>query len=479
MKKSKFFTTVFFACAFALFSGACAQSEHGLAGAAEVVNVDAPFEMPAIIPPAFPARDFSITDFGAKSGEDFDNTKSIAAAIDACSRAGGGRVVVPAGLWRTGAVRLKSNVNLFLSENAELRFYGDPQRYLPAVQSSWEGLECFNYSPLVYAFGCENIAITGSGTLRAEMETWTKWMGRSPAHAAALRRLYDMGAADVPVAERQMAVGENNLRPQFIQFNRCKNILLEGIKIRESPFWTIHIFMSENGVLRNLDVRALGHNNDGVDLEMSRNFLVENCTFNQGDDAIVVKAGRNRDGWRLNTPSENIVVRNCTVGAGHGLIVIGSELSGGVRNVYAENCRMLNSPLAQSLRVLTIKTNYRRGGFVENVFLKNIRAGKLKSSVFFLHTGVFYQWKDFPDYEKRITKIDNIRLENIECEESSSAYDITGDTTLPPRNVVLKNVKIGRVVNFLRKLENCPDLKVENLAYGQLLGSIDKPAKKK
>lgn len=475
MKYTKTLPTLCAALA-AVFGSACEQTQQ--TKQPEIVDANVPFDMPAIVPPTFPDRDFPITDFGAKEGENADNTKAFAAAIDACNKAGGGRVVVPAGLWKTGAIHFKSNVNLYLSENSEVRFSGDPQKYLPAVQSSWEGLECFNYSPLVYAFECENVAITGSGTLRAEMGTWLKWMNRPQAHMDALRKLYDMGSTDVPVEKRQMAVGENHLRPQFLQFNRCKNILLDGFKIRESPFWTIHIFKSQNGVLRNLDVKALSHNNDGVDFEMSKNFLVENCKFCQGDDAIVIKSGRNRDGWRLTTPSENIVARNNTVEAGHGLLVIGSELSGGVRNVYVENCEMKNNPIAPSICVLTVKTNYRRGGFVENVRMKNIKAENVKRAVLYLDMTVFYQWKNFPDYEKRLTKIDGITLENITCAESECAYKVIGDADLQPRNVVLKDVKIGKITKFLRQKVNCDDLKVENLTYGELTGPIDRPAKK-
>ena len=171
--------------------------------------------------------------------------------------------------------------------------------------TSWEGLECYNYSPLVYAYDCENIAITGSGTLSPYMDTWREWFKRPQPHLEALKQLYTQASTDVPVEQRQMAVGENHLRPHLIHLNRCRNILLDGFRIRESPFWTIHVYLCDNGIARNLDVRAHGHNNDGIDLEMTRNFLVEDCTFDQGDDAVVIKAGRNRDAWRLNAPCEN------------------------------------------------------------------------------------------------------------------------------------------------------------------------------
>ena len=271
-------------------------------------SVAAPFPMPLIKTFRYPQKDFPITKFGAKQGGEFDNTKAIAKAIQACNQAGGGRVIIPAGEWLTGAIHFRSHVNLHLEEDAVLRFTDNPADYLPAVMTSWEGLECYNYSPLIYAFECENIAITGKGRLQPKMDAWKKWFARPQAHLDALKKLYTMASTDVPVEQRQMAAGENNLRPHLIHFNRCKNVLLDGFQIRESPFWTIHIYMCNSGIVRNLDVKAHGHNNDGIDFEMSRNFLVENCTFDQGDDAVVIKSGRNRDAWRLNTPCENIAL---------------------------------------------------------------------------------------------------------------------------------------------------------------------------
>lgn len=261
----------------------------------ETVEVEAPFPMDPIRIFNYPEKDFLITDYGAVEGGEVKNTEAIAKAIEACNQAGGGRVVIPAGTWLTGPIHFKSNVNLHLQENAVVKFTDDPQDYLPAVMTSWEGMECYNYSPLVYAFECENIAITGKGMLNPIMDTWRTWFPRPTPHLEALKELYTMASTDVPVEERQMAKGENNLRPHLIHLNRCKTILLDEFKIRNSPFWTIHIYMCDGGIARNLDVKSHGHNNDGIDLEMTRNFLVENCLFDQGDDAVVIKAGRNRD----------------------------------------------------------------------------------------------------------------------------------------------------------------------------------------
>lgn len=425
----------------------------------ETIRVKAPFSMPDLKVFVFPEKDFLITDFGAK--EDSDNTQAIAKAIEACNLAGGGRVVIPKGTWPTGPIHFKSNVNLHLSEDAILSFSENPKDYLPAVMTSWEGMECYNYSPLVYAFECENIAITGKGKLMPKMDFWKTWFPRPPAHMEALKKLKTMASTDVPVIERQMAEGENNLRPHLIHFNRSKNILLDGFIIRESPFWTIHMYMCENGVVRNLDVKAHGHNNDGIDIEMSKNFLVEDCIFDQGDDAVVIKAGRNQDAWRLNTPTENIVIRNCTILEGHCMLGIGSEMSGGVRNIYMHNC---TAPKSVD-RFFFIKTNHRRGGFVENIYMENVKSGSTMR-VFEIDTDVLYQWRDLvPTFEERISRIENINLKNVTCESTDAIYEIKGDAKLPVRNVSISNVKVGKVNKFIKKVSNAENIKEKNVTF--------------
>jgi len=429
----------------------------------EEINVEAPFPMETIRVMIYPNNDFYITDYGAVEEDAALNTKAIAAAIEACNSAGGGRVVIPAGIWLTGPIHFKSNVNLHLSEGVVVNFTDNPEDYLPAVKTSWEGLECYNYSPLLYAYECENIAITGSGTLNPKMDLWRKWFKRPQLHMNAIAELYHMASKDVPVEDRQMAVGENNLRPHLIHFNRCNNVLLDGFKIRESPFWTIHLYMCNSGVVRNLDVKAHGHNNDGVDLEMSSNFLVENCTFDQGDDAVVIKAGRNRDAWRLNTPSENIVIRNCNIIDGHTLLGIGSEMSGGVRNVYMHDC---NAPNAD--RFFFIKTNHRRGGFVKDIYMENVHSGNTLR-VLEIDTDVLYQWRDLvPTYETKITDIDGIYLSNVTCNEADAIYEIKGDKRLPVKNVEIKNVHVGKVNKFLKNVENAVGVVEENITYDEI-----------
>ncbi len=422
----------------------------------ELIRVEAPFDMPEIKVPVFPDNNFRIDDYGAIEGGAVKNTEAIKKAINACVQAGGGKVIIPEGKWLTAKIHLQSNVNLHLEDGAELIFSDDPSDYLPAVQTTWEGMECFNYSPLIYAFECDNVAITGNGTLRPLLDTWKIWYARPPEHMEALKQLYHMGSTDVPVEERQMAKGNNNLRPHFIQFNRCNHVRVENIKIRHSPFWTVHLFKSSHILVRGIDVYAHGHNNDGVGPEMVKNVLIEDCRFDQGDDAIDIKSGRNRDGWRLNTPAENIVIRNCTFLDGHQLVAIGSELSGGVRNVYIHDCDFPLQERKTELRnLLYIKTNRRRGGFVENIFMENIKAGNLTQGVLGIETDVLYQWRDIvPTYEERLTPIKGVYINNIQVMEANIPFRILGDPEMPVKDISISNIRVDKVIEKNDELVN-------------------------
>jgi polygalacturonase len=231
-----------------------------------------------------------------------------------------------------------------------------------------------NYSPLIYAFEQRDIAITGSGTLdgQAADENWWRWKGGRGAadgtQTAARDRLMAMAAKGVPVAQRTCGEGDY-LRPNFIQPYRCQNVLIDGVTVLNSPMWEIHPVLCRNVTVRNVAVSSHGPNNDGCDPESCRDVLIEGCTFDTGDDCIALKSGRNEDGRRLAVPVENIVIRNCTMKDGHGGVVIGSEVSGGARNIFAERCRMDSPNLDRALR---IKTNSVRGGFVEHVYMHHV-----------------------------------------------------------------------------------------------------------
>lgn len=424
--------------------------------------------MPQLKRPTFPDRQFSILEFGAIEGGKVKNTLAINRAIRTCSESGGGRVLIPAGQWLTGAVHLKSHVNLHLEEGAELLFSDDPNDYLPPVQTTWEGLECYNYSPLIYAWQCENIAITGKGTLTCIQDGWRKWMNRPPAHLQGLKELYEMAYRNVPVSQRNMVRDQFNLRPSFIQPNRCTQVLIEGVSIRNSPFWTIHPVLCENVIIRGLDVRCRGRNTDGVDPEFCKNVLIEYCRFDQGDDPIVIKAGRNHDGWRIGRPSENIVIRSCTVLLGHNLLAVGSEMSAGVRNIYMHDCDY--QPTEGFVRsCVLLKTNHRRGGFIENIYVENIRfhGSKPAKAVLEIDTDVLYQWKDLvPTYERRLTRIQNIHLRNLSAVQAEYGLWIRGEADLPVRDIFLENMTVDKILQKPRDIVHAKNIVEKNVRFG-------------
>src|SRR5579862_9430652 len=321
-------------------------------------------EMAAVVAriraPRFADRVFDITKYGAKSGREIDSSEAIAKAIAACSSAGGGRVVVPKGEFLTGAVHLKSNVNLHLDEGSTLYFSTDPKHY-PLVYTRYESTECMNYSPFIYAFEQTNIGITGAGMLdgQADRTHWWDWKSRGSS-----TKLVAMGEKDVPVKDRVFGEGEF-LRPVFVQPYRCTNVLIEGVSIRNSPMWELNPVLCKNVTVRGVKINSHGPNNDGCDPECSSDVLVEQCEFDTGDDCIAIKSGRNRDGRRIAKPAENIVVRDCVMKDGHGGVSLGSECSGGIRNVFVDHCKM-DSPNLQ--RAMRIKSNTYRGGVMENVY---------------------------------------------------------------------------------------------------------------
>lgn len=373
-----------------------------------------------IRPPSFPARDFVITAHGAKAGG-ADCTQAIADAIAAAHQAGGGRVVVPAGEFHTGAIHLKSNVNLHVSEGATLRFIFDPAKY-PLVYTRWEGVECMNYSALIYAFEQENIAVTGQGTLDggADRDTWWSWndkVQRPVKQKEARDRLVAMGETGVPVKDRIFG-RDGFLRPNFIQPYRCRNILIEGVTIVRSPMWEIHPVLSSNITVRGVSISSHGPNNDGCDPESSRDILIENCVFDTGDDCIAIKSGRNNDGRRVKVASENIIVRNCTMKDGHGGVVIGSEISGDCRNVFVENCTMDSPHLERALR---FKSNAQRGGVLENVFLRNVTVGRVTEAI--LTIDLIYEEGPHGPHAPIVR---NVSLENVTSKSSPRVLWIAG-----------------------------------------------------
>jgi polygalacturonase len=376
-----------------------------------------------IVPPTFPERELVITNFGALGDGTNDCSQAIRRALETCAQMGGGRVTVPAGNFLTGPIHLLSGVELHLATNATLSFITDPTAYLPAVFTRFEGIECYNYSPLIYAFGQTNVALTGDGTLdgQATDQTWLGWRGRKGVtpgtQTAARKRLDVMNNHRVPVEQRRFGTGDF-MRPDFIQFNHCRNVLIEGVHIRRSPMWEIHPLLCTNVTVRGVDIFAHGANNDGCDPESSHDVLIENCIFDTGDDCIAIKSGRNNDGRRVNVPSENLIIRNCLMRDGHAGTAIGSEISGGCRNVFVEDC-VMNSP--NLLCALRLKSNAMRGGTEENIFMRNIQVGRVADSVlqinFLYEEGATGPWQPVAR---------NIVMEHITVAHTPRVLNITG-----------------------------------------------------
>jgi polygalacturonase len=398
--------------------------------AAEVVGWDSLDEIESqIVPPEFPNRDFPVTDFGAVGDGQKDCKPAMDKAIAVCHEAGGGRVLVPEGDWLVnGPIHLKSNVNLHLAAGATIRFSKNIDHYLPVVFTRFEGNEVMNYSPFIYAFEQENIAVTGEGTLdgQAGNDVWWVWKSSGSADA---NRLRQMGEDNVPPEERVFGDG-HQLRPNFVQPYRCKNVLIEGITIVRSPMWVMNPVLCENVTVRGVTVNSHGPNNDGCNPESSRNVLIENCFFDTGDDCIAIKSGRNTDGRRIGVPSENIIIRGCRMRDGHGGVVLGSEMSGGIRNVFAENCEMDSPNLDRAIR---LKSNSLRGGYLENLFVRNIRVGQVGDAV--VRINLFYD----RDRGEHYPKVRNIHISNVTSEKSKYPFYLVGLENEKIHNVVIEN----------------------------------------
>ena len=378
--------------------------------------------------PTFPEKDFLITKYGAKTTNSAaQNQKAINKAIAACSKKGGGRVIVPSGTFATGAITLLSHVNLVVEKDAVLKFAFEPDLY-PIVPTRWEGIDCRNLSPCIYAYKQTDIAVTGEGTIDGSgaNDTWWPWNGNPrfgfkegmiSQRGGSRARLLKNAEDGVPMDQR-IFTKEDGLRPQLINFYLCENILMENLTLLNSPFWVIHPLLSKNITVRGMKIINDGPNGDGCDPESCDGVLIENCFFNTGDDCIAIKSGRNNDGRLWDKPSENIIIRNCEMKNGHGGVVIGSEISGGCRNVYAEN-NVMDSPELE--RVVRIKTNTCRGGVIENINARNIKVGVCKESVLKINL----------DYEPKeiccrgfVPTVRNVNIENITCEKSKYGVQI-------------------------------------------------------
>lgn len=453
------YNSVFFIMACALLFFSCSSKIADVSG-------DNPWKKMDLIVKSIPQtkfldKSYNVKDYGAVADGSTLNTEAFEKTIKECAKNGGGKVIVPNGKYLTGPIHLESNVNLHLEDNAEILFSTNPKDY-PIVHTSFEGTEVMNYSPLVYAKNKMNVAITGKGTLngQANSSNWWVWSGgksygwqkgipsqNDPANREVLVEMAEKG---VPVAERVFGEG-CYLRPNFVEFFECNTVLIKDIKIINAPFWILHPLKSNNIIIDGVTVNSHGPNNDGCDPEYSQNIIIKNCVFNTGDDCIAIKSGRDADGRRVAIPSKNIIVQNCKMIDGHGGVVIGSEISAGVNNVFVENCIMDSPNLDRAIR---IKTNSKRGGVIEDVYVRNLEVGTVKECV--LKLNMFYnvygsQTGNF------IPVIRNISLENITVKKAGK-YGVwaEGYKESPVENVTLKNVVIEKSdsVYLLKNIKN-------------------------
>lgn len=425
--------------------------------------VNVPEILGRIKPSVFPVRNFLITDFGAVADGVTLCTDAFRQAIEACSGSGGGRVVVPTGQFLTGAIHLKSNVNLHISQGATIKFSQDPADFLPVVYTRFEGTECYNYSPCIYAFEQENIAITGSGTLngQGDNEHWWNWKSIGSVDVSTLRQQAEDG---VPVEERVYGNG-HYLRPNMIQPYRCQNVFIDSVTILNGPMWHIHPVLCSNVIVTNVSVIGHGPNNDGCNPESCHDVWINNCFFDTGDDCITIKSGRNADGRRVNVPTENVVIQNCTMKDGHGGVVIGSEITGGGCNIFAEDCIMDSPNLDRALR---IKTNSMRGGIIENIYLRNIIVGEVADAVF--RVNYFYGEGDIGSF---LPIVRNVEIRNLTCEKSTYALRLNGYARSPITDIRLINCRINNISrdNILSNIQNLGlnSVTIENMEYQKIM----------
>ena len=430
-----------------------------------------------------PDKSFVITKYGASlKATPAKNQAAINKAIDACSKAGGGKVIIPEGTWQTGAIRLKSHVNLVVEKGATLLFAFDTSLY-PTVLTRWEGIDCWNYSPCIYAYGETDVAITGEGTIdgNGSNETWWKMCGKDrfgwtpelTEHQKETRlQLLRLSEDGVDVNERQFGPGKG-LRPQLINLYKCDGILIEGVTLLRSPFWVIHPLLSNDVTVRGVKIWNEGPNGDGCDPESCDRVLIEKCVFHTGDDCIAIKSGRNVDGRKWNIPSQNIIVRDCVMEDGHGGVVIGSEISGGCKNVFVENCKM-DSPNLD--RVLRIKTNSCRGGIIENIFMRKVEVGQCREAVMRINLNYEPNENCCRGFNPTVR---NVYMEDVTCQKSRYGLLLNGlDDADNIYNINVKNCRFDGVQDEgLRRTGKSHDVHLDNVFVNQSLLLTENPYK--
>lgn len=402
--------------------------------------------------PIFPDHICSITDYGAIADEKTLNTEAFRKAIDACSALGGGKIIVPAGIWLTGPIHLKSNIELHVEREATILFSTRSDDYLPVVFSRFEGIEYYNYSPPIYAENCTNIAITGVGTIDGQGPTW--WWKLQSIATHSINKLYAMGDDNTPLNKRVFGTEEAGLRPSFIEFVHCNNVLIEDVKIKNGPMWTIHPIYSSDIIVRGVDIATdPGPSTDGVAVDSTSNVLIENATLATGDDAIVLKSGRDKEGMRLHIPTENVVIRNCTIKDAHGAIAIGSEVSGDVRNVFASDINIKTVQYG-----FRIKATKGRGGVVENVWIEDMKISHTTTEAIQITTAYGLP---FRAESTALPLVRNIHLKNISATKTSQAININGLPEMPISDISFEDVTLATHIGI--GLSNTKNISFSNM----------------
>jgi len=424
--------------ALSLFSG-CGSGRPAGVESEPIAPVQAPFPFPRLERPAIPDRWLDIREYGAVEGKKV--TASIRKAFEAAGQKGGGHVVIPPGKWLTGGIQLENNTALYVSRGAELLFSQDPTDYLPAVFSRHEDIECFKYSAFIYANGKTNIAVEGAGTLNGQGKPWWDW---KTSKSDSEKELYAMAEGGIPV-EKRIFDGTNGraLRPAFFQPMNCRNVLVEGVTFKYGAFWTITPTYCENVIVRRVRIQTEGEyghapNGDGVDPSSCRNVLIEHCEFDTGDDCIAIKAGRDADGLRVNRPTENVVIRHCRGLQGHGGIVLGSETSGSIRNVFAHDCEFSGTD-----RVVRLKSARGRGGVLENMWFRDMRGDRIEKEA--LHLNLLYTGTRYPEkpVDRTTPVFRNLHFANITITNGKGyGIEILGLPEMPVEDVTFDSVRI-------------------------------------
>jgi polygalacturonase len=419
----------------------CATGQPAGGELEPIARVQAPFPFPSLDRPAIPGRWFDIREYGAMEGGEVKVTASIRKAFEAASRDGGGHILIPPGKWLTGAIHLENNTALYVSRGAELLFSQDPTDYLPPVFSRHEDVECYKYSAFIYADGKENIGIIGGGVLNGQGRPWWDW---KTSKADLEKELYAMAERGIP-AEKRVFDGTNGraLRPAFFQPMNCRNVLVEGVTFLYGAFWTITPTYCENVIVRRIRIQTEGEyghtpNGDGVDPSSCKNVLIEYCEFDTGDDCIAIKAGRDADGLRVQRPTENVVIRHCKGLHGHGGVVLGSETSGSIRNVYAYDCEFNGTD-----RVVRLKSARGRGGVLENMWFRAMRGDKIEKEA--LHLNLLYTGSRYPEQPvDRTTPIfRNIHFTDVTITNGKGyGIEILGLPEMPVQDVTFDSIRI-------------------------------------